>query len=71
VARRLIVQGSASVLWKGVDTNLIDALVNGTGTVTGTVADASRMVQSGLVRLYALLILGGAVILVSYLLWLA
>jgi len=71
IARRVVVDGSASVLWRGVDASLIDGLVNGAGQVTAAVADASRMVQSGLVRLYALLILGGAVILFSYLLWLA
>ena len=71
VARRVVVQGSASVLWRGVDAAVIDGAVNGAGQATSAVADASRMVQSGLVRLYVLMILGGAVILLTYMLWLA
>jgi NADH-quinone oxidoreductase subunit L len=67
--RRVVVQGSETVLWKVVDAGLIDGAVNGVGLVTRSVADASRAVQSGLVRGYVLLILGGSVIVLSYLLW--
>jgi NADH-quinone oxidoreductase subunit L len=69
-ARRVIVEGSEDVLWKGIDASLIDAAVNGAGSVTARIAQASRAVQTGLVRSYVLLILGGAVIVLSYLLWL-
>jgi NADH-quinone oxidoreductase subunit L len=70
-ARRVVVEGTADVLWKGLDVRVIDGFVNGTATVTAAVAQASRSVQSGLVRAYVVLILGGSVILLSYLLWLA
>jgi NADH-quinone oxidoreductase subunit L len=69
IAERVIVDGSTTVLWKGVDASVIDGAVNGAGTATAAVATAARGIQSGLVRSYVLLILGGAVILVSYLLW--
>jgi NADH-quinone oxidoreductase subunit L len=69
-ASRAIVGGSESLLWERVDVGVIDRLVNGTGSVTARLAEALRPVQSGLVRGYALLIAGGAVALLAYLLWL-
>jgi NADH-quinone oxidoreductase subunit L len=68
-ASRMVVGGSRSVLWRGVDTALIDGAVNGTAGVVGGIAQATRTIQSGLVRGYALVILGGAVVVVGYLLW--
>jgi NADH-quinone oxidoreductase subunit L len=67
--RRVVVGGSDALLWKSVDVGLIDGAVNRAGTVTGALAEALRPVQTGFVRHYALLILAGAVALVSYLLW--
>jgi NADH-quinone oxidoreductase subunit L len=69
VARRVIVGGSDTVLWRGVDARIIDGAVNGAAAVTARAAYGLRLVQTGLVRAYALLILGGAVALVSYLVW--
>jgi NADH-quinone oxidoreductase subunit L len=68
-ASRMVVGGSRSVLWRGVDTALIDGTVNGTAAVVGGIAQVTRTIQSGLVRGYALVILGGAVVVVGYLLW--
>jgi NADH-quinone oxidoreductase subunit L len=67
--RRVVVGASSWLLWKGVDAGLIDGIVNGAGTVTGAVAESLRPVQTGFVRHYALLVLAGAVAIVSYLLW--
>jgi NADH-quinone oxidoreductase subunit L len=67
--RRVVVGGSEVVLWKGVDAGVIDGAVNGAGTLTAAFAENLRPVQTGFVRHYALLILAGAVALVSYLLW--
>ena len=39
------------------------------GTLTGALAETLRPVQTGFVRHYALLVLAGAVAIVSYLLW--
>jgi NADH-quinone oxidoreductase subunit L len=67
-ARRVVVQGSQGLL-RGVDNALIDGAVNGTGTLVDAVSRGVRGWQTGLVRGYALLILGGAVSLLGYLLW--
>jgi NADH-quinone oxidoreductase subunit L len=69
VARRAVVQGSRDVLWAGVDTAVIDRAVNGTGTAIRALARGARTLQTGLVRGYALVMLGGAVALVTYMLW--
>ncbi|MFN2614430.1 MAG: NADH-quinone oxidoreductase subunit L [Actinomycetota bacterium] len=50
-----------------VDARWIDGVVNGVGTVTTRVAAVGRKVQSGLVRTYALGVLGGAVLLIAFL----
>jgi NADH-quinone oxidoreductase subunit L len=68
-AGRVVVEGSRKVLWQGVDTSVIDGAVNGLGRLTEGFARAVRVVQTGLVRAYALLILGGAVTVLGYLLW--
>ena len=67
--RRVVVGGSRRVLWQGMDAGLIDGLVNGVARTIGGWAEGLRPVQTGFVRHYALLILAGAVALVSYLLW--
>jgi NADH-quinone oxidoreductase subunit L len=68
IAARLVVDGSDIVLWKGVDGGVIDAAVNGTARLVDGFARSARLVQTGLIRAYALLILGGALGLVSYML---
>ena len=68
-ASRFVVGGSRTVLWRGVDAALIDGAVNGAGTVASRLAQLSRTMQTGLVRGYALVILGGAVVVIGYLLW--
>jgi NADH-quinone oxidoreductase subunit L len=67
--RRVVVGWSSDVLWKGVDVGLIDGAVNGVGSVAAAIANTLRPVQTGFVRHYALLVLAGAVAIVSYLLW--
>jgi len=68
-ASRVVVEGSRKVLWQGLDVTLIDGAVNGVGRLTAGFSRAARVVQTGLVRAYALLILGGAVTVLGYLLW--
>jgi NADH-quinone oxidoreductase subunit L len=67
--RRVVVGGSDAVLWKGLDAGVIDGAVNGAGSVTAAIAETLRPVETGFVRHYALLVLAGAVAIVSYLLW--
>ena len=69
-ASRVVVGGSEEVLWRGVDVRVIDGAVNGAGAAAAAVARGVRTAQVGLVRAYALLILGGAVAVLGYLLWL-
>ncbi len=66
---RVVVGGSEGFLWKRVDAGLIDGLVNGVGALAAGLAQRLRPVQTGFVRHYALLVLAGAVAVVSYLLW--
>jgi NADH-quinone oxidoreductase subunit L len=68
-ASRVVVGGSEEVLWRGVDVRLIDGAVNGVAALTAGIARSVRTIQVGLVRAYALVILGGAVAVLSYLLW--
>jgi NADH-quinone oxidoreductase subunit L len=68
IARRLVVDGSREVLWMRVDASLIDGAVNGSAAAAAALAQSSRSVQSGRIRGYVLLILGGAVALIAYLL---
>jgi NADH-quinone oxidoreductase subunit L len=67
--RRVVVGGSDALLWKGMDVGVIDGAVNEAGTLTAALAENLRPVQTGFVRHYALLVLAGAVAIVSYLLW--
>jgi NADH-quinone oxidoreductase subunit L len=69
-ARQAVMEGSRKVLWVALDASVIDGAVNGAGRLTARLAQAARLVQTGLVRGYALLILGGAVSLLGYLMWL-
>jgi NADH-quinone oxidoreductase subunit L len=69
IASRAVVQGSRDVLWAGLDSAVIDGAVNGTGVLFRSLARGARTLQTGLVRGYALVMLGGAVALVTYLLW--
>jgi NADH-quinone oxidoreductase subunit L len=69
VATRAVVGGSSRVLWRGFDAAGIDGAVNGTAHAVAAASRGLRQAQTGLVRAYMLLILGGAVVLLAYLLW--
>ena len=57
----------AAFLARTVDQRGIDGAANGVAEVVGDVARSGRRVQSGLVRSYALGVLGGAVLIVAFL----
>jgi hypothetical protein len=57
------------LLWKRVDTSLIDRAVNGSGDMVAAASRRVRLLQSGVVRGYALLILAGTVAVLGYLMW--
>jgi NADH-quinone oxidoreductase subunit L len=68
--RRVVVEESRELLWKRLDAGGIDGAVNGSAAFVGGVARVARFAQTGLARSYALVIFGGAVALLAYLLWL-
>ena len=53
-------------LWKGFDLGFIDGMVNGLGHFVAGIGSLVRQVQVGFVRSYAAFILGGALIVVGY-----
>jgi NADH-quinone oxidoreductase subunit L len=69
VARRVVVDGSTALLWRRVDAGLIDAAVNGTARLVDALATRTRGLETGLVRQYALVLFGGTVLLLVYLVW--
>ncbi len=59
-----IVQGSRSVLWKGVDRGLIDGTVNGIGARSRNIGGALRRLQSGNIRSYAAWVVLGSILVI-------
>jgi len=66
--KHVVVAGSRTLLWERVDAGMIDGAVNRTASLVRSLAETLRPVQTGFVRHYALLVLAGAVAVVSYLL---
>ncbi len=67
--RRVVVAGSEGLLWRRLDATVIDGAVNRAGTIAEALAENLRPVQTGFVRHYALVLLAGALAVISYLLW--
>jgi NADH-quinone oxidoreductase subunit L len=63
---RLLFWGSENVLRRGVDTGLIDGIVNGAGGGVEGAGDATRRSETGNVQVYAFVYLLGAVGIVAY-----
>jgi NADH-quinone oxidoreductase subunit L len=57
-----VVEGSRTVLWKGVDAGLIDGAVNGVGQRSKNVGSALRLLQAGNIRGYAAWVVAGSVL---------
>jgi NADH-quinone oxidoreductase subunit L len=60
---------SESGLWKGVDVNVIDRIVNGVGRTVGGTSEVLRRLQTGSVRAYAASLFFGVVVILGYYLW--
>jgi NADH-quinone oxidoreductase subunit L len=56
-------------LWKVVDVGIIDGIVNGVGGAITAGARALRVLQTGYVRNYALVMLAGAAVVVGVFVW--
>ena len=62
---------STVLLWRAVDTRLIDGTVNGVGLVVRGWSAVLRRLQTGSVRAYAMSIFVGVVVIVGYYLWMS
>jgi NADH-quinone oxidoreductase subunit L len=59
-----MIQGSRTVLWKGIDAGLIDGTVNGVGRQSRGVGSILRLMQSGSIRAYAAWVVFGSVLVI-------
>lgn len=57
--------GSTSILWKGVDAGVIDAAVNGVGSLSQGIGGILRHLQSGYIRRYAAWVVLGSIVIVA------
>jgi NADH-quinone oxidoreductase subunit L len=58
--------GSTNILWKFIDTRVIDGAVNGAGLLASLVGGVLRHLQSGLERSYVAVVVFGAVLIIGY-----
>jgi NADH-quinone oxidoreductase subunit L len=58
--------GSTNILWKFIDTRVIDGAVNGAGLLAGLVGGVMRHLQSGLERSYVAVVVLGALLVIGY-----
>jgi len=66
---RPLIDGSTSILWQGVDRQVIDDSVNNAADGARHVSDEVRHMQSGNLRSYAGWIAAGAAIVLAYMIW--
>ncbi len=59
-----VIQGSRTVLWKGVDVGLIDGAVNGVGRESRGFGNILKLMQSGSIRAYAAWVVFGSVLVI-------
>jgi NADH-quinone oxidoreductase subunit L len=58
--------GSTNVLWRIIDQEYIDGVVNGAGTFARIIGGLLRFLQSGLARAYVAIVVLGALVLIYY-----
>jgi len=63
------VQTSRSFLWKMMDVKLIDGFVNGLASLSSATAEVVRKLQSGIVQNYAVLMTGGIIVIIFWLIF--
>jgi NADH-quinone oxidoreductase subunit L len=61
-----VVEGSRTLLWRGVDAALIDGAVNGVGSQSRGIGNVLRLFQSGNIRTYAAWVVLGSVLVILY-----
>ncbi len=60
---RPVVDGSRTLLWRGVDVGVIDGAVNGVGARSRGIGGMLKLAQSGYIRSYAAWVLAGSILL--------
>jgi NADH-quinone oxidoreductase subunit L len=63
------IQALSQMLWKGFDVGVIDRLVVGVGRVSEWTGQTVRVIQTGSIQIYALMLLIGIVATVGYLIY--
>ncbi len=58
-----LIEGSRTVLWRGMDAGLIDGTVNGVGRRSRGIGGILRLIQSGNIRSYAAWVVLGSIVL--------
>ena len=64
-----ILIGSREGLWRGLDVQVVDGAVNGTGALVAAGSSMLRRLQTGSVRAYAGSMFIGVVVILGYYLW--
>ncbi len=64
-----LIEGSRSILWRGVDQTVIDGALNGSADGARDISDSVRRMQSGNIRSYAGWVAFGAAAVVAYMIW--
>jgi NADH-quinone oxidoreductase subunit L len=64
-----VVDGSTTILWHGVDQQIIDGTVNNSATAAREVSDTVRHMQSGNLRSYAGWVAAGSAVVIAYMVW--
>jgi NADH-quinone oxidoreductase subunit L len=64
-----LVNGSAKLLWHGIDQNVIDATLDNSAEGAREVSDTMRHMQSGNLRSYAGWVAAGAAGVIAYMVW--
>jgi len=64
-----LIEGSAKILWRGIDVGVIDAALDNSAAGAKEVSDAMRHMQSGNIRSYAGWVAVGAAAVIVYMVW--
>ena len=64
-----LIAGSTSILWHGIDRDVIDAALDNSADGAKEASDALRHMQSGNLRSYAGWIAAGAAVVIAYMIW--
>ncbi|MFZ0481420.1 MAG: NADH-quinone oxidoreductase subunit L [Terriglobales bacterium] len=66
---RPLIDGSTTILWKGIDQGVIDAAVNDSADAARHISDEARHMQSGNLRSYAGWVAAGGALVIAYMVW--